>query len=179
MRRSLLVLTFLIALSPALHAQDRSAGASYTFLFLTYPDQIPHGFGGWLTWKFVDVGVNLFPDDHPIIGRQTQVQAGVRGGVRNRVVGVFGRARPGIIHFSERFFQPEIGCILIFPPLESCLIDATNLTLDLGGTIELYPSARSIIRIDIGDTLLRFARGQLDAVWKHNLQVAGGGGVRF
>jgi hypothetical protein len=178
-RRSLLVLTFLIALSSALHAQDSSAGASYTLLSLTYPDQIPSGFGGWLTWKFVDVGVNLFPEDHPIIGRQTQLLAGVRGGLRSDRVGLFARVRPGLVHFSERFFQPEIACILIFPPPESCLIDATNFAVDLGGTVEIYPTPRSIIRVDAGDTMIRFGRTQLDPVWKHNFQFAAGGGVRF
>ena len=178
-RRPLLVFAFLIALSPALHAQNGSAGVTYTLLSLTYPDQMPNGFGGWLTWKFVDVGVNVFPEDHPIIGRQTQLLAGVRGGFRTERVGAFARVRPGLIHFSERFFQPEIPCILIFPPPESCLVDATNLALDLGGTVEVYPTPRSVIRIDAGDTLIRFDRTQLDPAWKHNLQFSAGGGLRF
>ncbi len=187
MRRASVVLAFIYLCSPALHAQNASAGASYTLLSLTYPDQIPNGIGGWVTWDVADsgptvgadVGINVFPENHPIIGRQTQALAGVRGGIRVGRVGTFARMRPGLVHFSERFFAPDVVCILIFPPPESCLIEATNAALDLGGTIEVYPTARSVVRIDVGDTLIRFARGQQDAIWKHNFQLSAGAGVRF
>lgn len=187
MRRAFLVLAVLLFLAPALHAQQATVGGSYTLLSLTYPDQIPNGLGGWFSWDLapegltigLDAGVNFFPEDHPIIGRQTEALAGVRGGVRTGRLGAFGRVRPGVIHFSERFFAPEVVCILIFPPPESCLIDSTNVALDLGGTLELYPTPRSVVRIDFGDTLIRFARTQQDPNWKHNLQFAAGAGLRF
>lgn len=162
-----------------LHAQDTTAGGSYTVLSLTYPDQIPNGFGGWLTWRFVDIGLNLFPEDHPIIGRQTQLLAGARGGLRRGGVGAYGRIRPGLIHFSRRFLAPDIGCVAIFPTPESCLIPATNFALDVGGTVEFSPSPRAVIRIDIGDTIIRFERAELDAAWRHNFQLSAGAGVRF
>ena len=187
MRRASVVFAVLLALSPALHAQHASAGASYTLLSLTYPDQIPNGFGGWFTWDVsatgltvgADVGVSFFPEDHPIIGRQTQVVAGVRSGVRTDRFGAFARARPGVIHFSERFFAPDTVCILIFPTPESCLTQSTNVAVDVGGTVELYPTRRTVVRLDAGDTLIRFSRVQRDAVWKHNLQFAAGAGLRF
>ena len=186
-RRASVVFAILSLLSPALHAQNASAGASYTLLSLTYPDQIPDGIGGWFTWDLADagptigadVGINFFPENHPVIGRQTQALAGVRGGIRFGRVGAFARVRPGLLHFSERFFAPDIVCILIFPPPESCLIESTNAALDLGGIVEMYPTTRSVVRIDVGDTLIRFARSQQDAVWKHNLQLSAGAGVRF
>ena len=185
-RRLLVVLAALLLPSPVL-AQNTSAGASYTLLSLTYPDQIPNGFGGWLTWDLsptpstigFDIGLNFFPEDHPIVGRQTELLAGIRGGARSDRFGVFGRARPGLIHFSQRFFAPDVVCILIFPPPQSCLIKSTNAAVDLGGTVEIYPTRRSVLRIDVGDTLIRFARPQRDAAWKHNLQIATGAGVRF
>lgn len=187
MRRSFPVVTLLLLLSPVLQAQSSSAGAAYTLLSLTYPDQIPNGFGGWLSWDFasrgptigLDLGASLFPEDHPVIGRQTALFAGVRGGMRADGYGAFARVRPGLLHFSERFFAPEVVCILIFPPPESCLIAATNLVVDLGGTVELYPTRRTLVRLDVGDTLIRFARTGQDAVWKHNLQFAAGAGLRF
>ena len=187
MRRAIVVVVLLGLLSSALHAQNASAGASYTLLSLTYPDQIPNGIGGWVTWDTsdtgptvgIDAGVNFFPEDHPIIGRQTQAMAGVRGGLRVGPLGAFARVRPGLVHFSERFFAPDVVCILIFPPPESCLIESTNATLDLGGTVEIYPSTRSVVRVDVGDTLIRFTRSQQDAVWKHNFQLSAGAGVRF
>ena len=187
MRRASVVFVFLVFLSPAVRAQNGSAGATYTLLSLTYPDQLPNGFGGWLTWDFkrtgliaaADLGVNFFPEDHPIIGRQTQLLGGVRGGVRAGGFAAYARVRPGFVHFGERFFFPETVCILIFPPPESCLVEATNLAFDLGGTIEVYPTPRSVLRFDIGDTMIRFSRDQQETVWKNNLQFAAGVGVRF
>jgi hypothetical protein len=187
-RRSFVVVAIVFVLSPlALQAQNASAGASYTLLSLTYPDQIPHGIGGWFSWDFADTGltigadaaINFFPEHHPIIGRQTQAMAGIRSGIRVGPVGAFMRVRPGLVHFSERFFAPDIACILIFPPPESCLIESTNAALDLGGTVEMYLTRRSVVRIDVGDTLIRFARSQRDAAWKHNFQLSAGAGVRF
>ena len=179
MRLSVFVLVLLSLFAAPVRAQEMTVGASYTLLSLTYPDQIPNGFGGWLTWRFVDLGVNFFPEDHPIIGRQTQLVAGVRGGVRTDRFGAFARVRPGMIHFSERFFAPDIVCVAIFPPPESCLIDSTNFTVDLGGTVELYPSPRTVVRVDVGDSVVRFARTGQDAAWRHNFQLAAGGGFRF
>ncbi len=51
------------------------------------------------------------------------------------------------------------GCITIFPPPLACF-DAggggrTDFALDLGGVVELYPSSRTILRFDAGDTILR------------------------
>ncbi len=175
-----LVLLMLVSLTAApVRAQDTTVGASYTLLSLSYPDQIRHGFGGWLTWRFVDVAVNVFPEDHPVIGRQTQLLAGVRGGLRTDRFGAFARVRPGLVHFSETFFAPEIACIAIFPTPETCLIDPTNVALGLGGTLEVYPTAGSLVRVDFGDTLIRFARSQQDPVWRHNFQFSAGGGFRF
>src|SRR5918992_5644647 len=107
--RRLLVLPVLISV-PAMPvgAQDRAFGASYTLLSLTYPDQIPNGLGGWFTWRVLDVGANLFPEDHPVIGRQAQLLAGARGGLRAGNFAAYARIRPGFVHFSGRFFAPEI-----------------------------------------------------------------------
>ena len=179
MRGPIVVLVLISLLAVPLRAQETTVGGAYTLLSLTYPDQIPNGFGGWLTWRLVDIGVNLFPEDHPIIGRQTQVLAGARGGFRLGSVAVYGRVRPGVIHFGRRFLAPEIGCVAVFPTPDACLIDATNLAVDLGGTAEFSPSPRAVIRIDAGDMLIRFNRTQLDPVWRHNFQLSAGAGVRF
>jgi hypothetical protein len=179
MRGPIVVLVLVSLLPVPLRAQETTLGVSYTLLSLTYPDQIPNGFGGWLTWRFIDVGINLFPEDHPLIGRQTQVLAGARGGVRVGALAVFGRLRPGFIHFGRRFLAPELGCVAVFPTPEACLIDGTNLAADVGGTVEFSPSPRAVIRVDAGDTVIRFNRTELDAVWRHNFQFSAGVGMRF
>ena len=179
MRLSLVVLVVVSLSAAPVRAQGTTVGGSYTLLSLTYPDQIPAGLGGWLTWGFVDAGVNLLPEDHPIIGRQTQVLAGARAGIRPGGLGVFARVRPGIIHFSRRFLAPDIGCVAIFPTPDACLVKATNFALDLGGTVEFSPTSGTVIRVDVGDTLIRFGRSELDAAWRHNFQLSAGGGLRF
>jgi hypothetical protein len=179
MRFVLVVLGLACLLAAPVRAQDTALGASYTVLSLTYPDQIPNGFGGWLTWRFIDAGVNLFPEDQPIIGRQTQLFAGARAGFRVGGFGAYARFRPGLVHFGERFLAPDIGCVAIFPTPEACLIEATNVALDLGGTVEFLPTSRTVVRIDAGDTLIRFNRTELDPAWRHNFQFSAGAGVRF
>jgi hypothetical protein len=180
-----IVLLLFGSVNSVLSAQSAAVGASYTLLSLTYPDDIAHGFGGWISWDGaggligLDVGINGFPDDHPTVGRQTQLLAGVRSGIRTGKVGVFGRLRPGIVHFSRRFIAPDIGCIAIFPTPEACLAKSNNFALDLGGTVEFYPSSASLVRIDLGDTLIRFERTALDPSWKNNFQFAAGAGLRF
>jgi hypothetical protein len=175
-----------ISFSPQLSAaQSAAIGGSYTLLSLAYPDEMPSGLGAWLSWDLVgsavglDVAANIFPDDHPVIGRQTEFLAGVRSGVRIGQVGLFGRVRPGLVHFSERFLSPDIACIAIFPTPEACLTENTNFALDLGGIVELYPTQSTVVRIDVGDTVIRFDRSALDPAWKHNFQFSAGGGVRF
>jgi hypothetical protein len=178
--RSFFVAIVLACLPAApLRAQSTAIGASYSLLSLTYPDQIPNGFGGWVTWRFVDVAAHLFPEDHPIIGRQTQLLAGGRAGLQRGGFGAYARVRPGLIHFSERFLAPDIGCVAVFPTPEACLIDRTNFALDFGGTVELLPTPRTVVRVDVGDTLIRFNRTELDPVWRHNFQLSAGAGVRF
>jgi hypothetical protein len=173
------VFVLVSSLTTPVYAQDAAVGASYTVLSLTYPDQIPNGFGGWFTWRFVDVALNVFAEDHPIIGRQTQLLAGARGGLRLGGFGAYARIRPGLIHFSRRFLAPDLGCVAIFPTPEACLIEATNFALDLGGTLEFSPSPRSVIRVDAGDTVIRFNQTGLDPAWRHNFQLSGGAGIRF
>jgi hypothetical protein len=180
-----IVFVFAPSLNPGLSAQSAAVGASYTFLSLTYPDQIPSGFGAWFSRDLagsalgVDVGMNFFPEDHPIIGRQTEFLAGLRSGIRTGKIGVFGRLRPGVVHYSERFIAPDIACIAIFPTPEACLIESTNFALDLGGSVEFYPARAALVRIDVGDTVIRFDRSGLDPAWKNNFQLAAGAGLRF
>jgi hypothetical protein len=67
----------------------------------------------------------------------------------------------------------------------------------VGGVFEIYPSRRTLIRFDVGDTIIRFDRRNVAAVdpalpptarmvtftvseeTKHNLQASAGFGFRF
>jgi hypothetical protein len=189
-RRLLLIVVGVVLFSASLvHAQESSAGVSYTVLSLDYPeDENPAGFGVWFTRDVtsgpgptigLDLGLNFFPEDDPIIGRQTQLFGGIRGGLRYEWFGIYGRLRPGVMHFSRQFLAPDTVCILIFPPPDACLTRENNLAFDLGGTFELYPFERALVRVDLGDTAIRYRRIDRDSIWRRNLQFSAGAGVRF
>lgn len=191
MRSVVLVLALVLLLSPAARSQELQAGGSYTVLSLSYPDQIPQGFGGWVSWDFVDASadpslvvgldgaLNFFPEDHPIIGRQVQLVAGLRGGLRTDRIRALGRVRPGLVRFTERFIEPDTVCIAIFPTPEACLAEERNFAVDVGVTLEWLATRRTVLRIDLGDTLIRFNREARDAAWSNNLQFSAGAGWRF
>ena len=48
-------------------------------------------------------------------------------------------------------------CIAVFPPPIGCFqpVASTNFAIDLGGVFEFYPTKRTIIRFDAGDTIVR------------------------
>jgi hypothetical protein len=106
---------------------------------------------------------------------------GPRIGWRSSRLGLFGKARTGVARVSE---GQQVGvCIQIFPQPPSCYALQTRLAFDLGGVFEIYPSARTSVRVDIGDLLTRltqesyrFARSGDDA---HDLLVTAGFAWRF
>ncbi len=162
------------------------------------------GFGGRIGYKItenvtLEAEGNFFPRDRPFErGRKSQGLFGVKAGKRFENVGVFGKARPGFITFSKGDFKPkpDSGCIAIVPPPVGCFdaTSATEFAIDLGGVFEIYPSQRTIIRFDAGDTVIRF--GERNVVvpsntfpggvvvrapgeTRHNFQGSVGIGVRF
>ena len=114
---------------------------------------------------------------------------GVKAGVRSGKIGVFAKARPGFA---------------VFYPVNDCLSGATNVSqcaeiqkkefaMDFGGVLEGYLSNRILIRLDAGDTYLRFGSTNMlyagsgvpwinypyPANHRHRLHINLGIGVRF
>lgn len=90
--------------------------------------------------------------------------AGVKAGKRFEKWGVFAKARPGVISFSQGTFD-------IIPPVNSPLIPLqfefgrlTTFAMDVGGVVEFYPSKRIVTRFDFGDTIVHFKRRNMDTV---------------
>ena len=166
------------------------------------------GFGGRIGYNFnrhiaAEAEVNLFPDDDVAGGgRKLQGLFGVKAGRRFERFGVFGKARPGFIHAEAGNLRPRGGCIAIFPSPIGCFEtdSSTDFTADVGGVFEFYPSSRTIIRFDAGDTILRYGDrfvavavnpppGTLGPIrfgvirapeeTSHNLQLSVGFGFRF
>lgn len=96
-------------------------------------------------------------------GRMTQAVAGVKIGKRFKNWGVFGKARPGVVSYSEGVsdtisipFQPFLF------GLERRRV--TSFAADVGGVVEFYPSPRIVTRFDVGDTIIYFKRRTQSAV---------------
>jgi hypothetical protein len=157
------------------------------------------GFGGRLSYNIteqvaVEGELNYFPaDDDDFVegGNKIQGLAGVKAGVRKEGHGLFVKIRPGFVRFSSLLDCPQAP-----PPLGGCTTPSKVYpALDLGGVIEFYPSARSVVRFDVGDTLVftkdRFLVKPADATGsrlttlvlpgelKHNPQISVGIGFRF
>lgn len=160
------------------------------------------GFGGRLAYNVSDhvaleAEVNYFPRDYRLIttdftgGRVIQGLFGVKAGIRRGRFGLFGKARPG--------FQSSGRAVrAAFPngngpdPSNRFGLEffrATQLTADVGGVVEYYPSRRTILRVDVGDTITRYPDIQFirfpegvpgtEDVYMHNAQVSVGFGFRF
>jgi hypothetical protein len=123
-----------------------------------------------LRWLAVDAEFSFFPRDRAEFGfgddtapiapgfteynrRRITVLAGPKAGVRLERLGVFAKARPGF----TRLFDGGVGCsgeicalILLARP-----VYRTEFAMDLGGVVEVYPSSGSLLRFDVGTTVVR------------------------
>ena len=97
-------------------------------------------------------------------GRVTEVLGGVKVGKRFEKWGIFAKARPGVVSFSEGEFNivlapPTAGA----PPGFQGEVNRINsFAFDLGGVVEFYPSRRIVTRFDAGDTILHFGPRNLN-----------------
>jgi hypothetical protein len=137
-------------------------------------------------------------------GRSLEGLFGLKAGKRFKKVGVFGKARPGFLYATKGDLQgnPRALCPAVFPPPVGCFetTSKNSFAFDLGGVVELYPTKRTIIRFDVGDTIIRLDQRNVSAVLNpqpgslqasrlvvisvpaettHNLQVNAGIGFRF
>jgi hypothetical protein len=141
------------------------------------------GFGGRIGYNLtsnleVEAEMNFFPGADSFTvpegfkgGNKIEGLFGVKAGKRFEKVGVFGKARPGFLHTSKGDIRPRkdvlcIAAITIFPPPVGCFetISKSNFALDLGGVVEVYPTKRTIIRFDAGDTMVFLGERNVPAV---------------
>ena len=177
-----------------------TAGAAFA---ITESPETNYGFGGRFGYQLskyftLEAEGNFFPRDRDLDGgRKVQALFGVKAGKRFEKFGVFAKARPGIIRYERGDYVFGSGvCLAVFPPPLGCFrpVARTNFAFDLGGVIELYPSKRTIIRFDAGDTIVHLPTRNTAAFQtngsflvvvssppetKHNLQAGVGVGFRF
>jgi len=169
---SLCLLFLAVALSTSSPAQSYSrleVGAQGASLLLSDPisgTQEKGGFGTRLTYNFssilsLDAEGDFFPSNSPAGpqrgGRAFGALAGPKAGWRFKKVGLFVKARPGLINFSN-VLKITTGVLPNGIPfyIESAGGHRTHLALDLGGALEINTSQRTLIRIDAGEMLVRY-----------------------
>jgi len=213
MRNSLVGLTFtsvcVLMLSIGVKAQvDKrkfEVGGVFTSITLTdfkdrslpgiaTGDATVQGVGGRLAYNLnenfaIDGEASIFPESHlgnDEFAQKAQGFVGLKAGVRNRWVGVFGKARPGVMWFGE--FTSPGGCTSTSFGTSCGVSHEKDFAMDLGGVVEFYPAERAIIRVDIGDTIIRYPERTLGGFSnptvlksqvKNNFQVSFGFGWRF
>ena len=146
------ILTCLFA-PTATRAQSRSdaneykaeVGMFYTGIHLKGFGETINGLGGRFGYNInkylaVDAEASFMPETHlgnNQLGQKVQGFIGVKAGMRSRYVGVFAKARPGVMFIGEvtsGFNCSGTGFATICRPSHN------NFALDAGGAIELYPS---------------------------------------
>lgn len=154
------------------------------------------GVGGRIAYNFtdniaLDAEANFFPEaafDNQESGQKTQAFVGIKAGARNKYAGVFAKARPGVMWFGE--LSTPTNCSVFTSATFACAKPGQkDFAMDVGGIVEFYPSKRSIIRVDAGDTIVRFREEaatlginntvRIPGDTTHNLQVSIGFSYRF
>jgi len=118
------------------------------------------GLGGRLVYRAfsmldLETEINFLPGNSATSGNHLQGFFGVKAGPRWKRGGIFLKARPGFIHFSRDPFgvgKPGSG----FFSTERAA--STEPDIDLGGVIEYYTARGLILRFDLGDSVIHYAR---------------------
>jgi hypothetical protein len=108
---------------------------------------------------------------------------GARVGKRNKRFGVFGKARTGVTHFYS------LVNTIAPPTVFGFQQGFSRFSVDVGGVFEYYPHRNVAVRVDAGDTMIRFKQGDfffrhfepvfVQRKLSHNLQINVGVAFRF
>jgi hypothetical protein len=188
-------------------------GQYYQLRFAEFPAFFSHyrptpAAGGRVTYNLtnrlaVEAEANFFPykvagENLVSGGRPFQAQFGVKAGKRFRRFGLFVKARPGFVSFSEGLTVRRGERRLASDGREFFDVDffaerKTHLSFDVGGVVEVYASRRLFARFDAGDTIIRYGSHrdvdfsadvpdptfQVGPQTRHHLQFGAGVGVRL
>jgi len=118
------------------------------------------GLGGRLVyrafpWLDLETEINFLPGNSATSGNHLQGFFGVKTGKRWTKGGIFLKARPGFIHFRRDPFGVQKPRTSIF---SSERATSTEPDIDLGGVVEYYTARGFILRFDLGDSVIHYAR---------------------
>jgi hypothetical protein len=145
---------------------------------------------------FPERGTGLFDQIHAVpAGKVFQGQFGVKAGKSFKRFGLFGKARPGFVSFTEVSQLVSKRTITFmnqqFTIGEFRVGKEAYFSMDVGGVVEFYPTRRTVIRMDAGDTIIRYGTFRVQGFslsgailerppeTKHNFQFSAGFGFRF
>ncbi|MGI8656927.1 MAG: outer membrane beta-barrel protein [Pyrinomonadaceae bacterium] len=136
------------------------------------------GFGGRFTYNITDylaieAETNFFPEKSrfnvPAENQGNAVEGlfGVKAGKRFSKFGIYGKARPGFISFSQG--KQEIIPPVNTPANQFLFFDVrrsrlTNFAMDVGGVLEFYPSRHIVTRFEAGDTIIRYRERTINGI---------------
>lgn len=110
---------------------------------------------------------------------------GAKIGHRGSRYGIFGKVRPGFTRLNDQ----GVGCVgvdcarILAVSLLAAPRYQTEFALDVGGGVEFFPSRRTVVRFEFGDTMIRH-RSFAPPCWQgtctsHNFTTRVGAGMRF
>ena len=89
-------------------------------------------------------------------GRMMQAVGGVKAGKRFNSWGIFAKARPGVVSYTEGAINPVLTSPAVQFPIMLERKRVTSFAADIGGVVEFYPTSRIVTRFDAGDTIIHF-----------------------
>jgi hypothetical protein len=151
---------------------------------------------GTSTFIFSVTGGPSFPITRTITqtftsSRRIEGLFGPKIGWRWRRFGVFGKAKAGFFQYDQDTrLSSTLNPPVVPDTFNSRQRNSAGFARDLGCVVEFYPSRRIVLRVDIGDTLIRFGARDLNfdgsvsgpsfgERTKHYLQINTGIGFRF
>ena len=183
------IVFFLICATSA-QAQEKNpkyeVGVHYAALYVTEKSDKDSGVGLRFTYNLNDYlgleaeGTSFQQTREGGGNNETQGLFGVRAGKRNERFGIFAKVRPGVTRFY-----------LLGTPGQTVFEQGHNrFAVDVGGIFEYYPTRHTALRVDVGDTMVRFKTGdffyqRLDEPMfvqrklSHNFQLNVGFALRF
>lgn len=169
------------------------AGVVFTAIGAEQLDESSKGLGVRFAYNLnehfaLDAEGSLFP--RRTLGNNQTAQnvqgfVGIKAGARSKYVGLFAKARPGAMVIGNSVSGFDCSSRGSF---SVCRPERSHLALDAGVVAEFYPSSRTIVRVDLGDTIVRFRTAGRNVFQgtevssssvSHNFQASIGFGYRF
>jgi hypothetical protein len=161
---SIALIALTLCVPSAAQAQRLEAGAFITRAFLEEIGSSDHragtstlGLGGRVAWHALPIldleGELVVHPNAGVQGYKLEGLVGAKTGWRTRRFGAFIKVRPGFLYFSKDPF----GVGRPGAPLGRIeWAQSLDPALDVGAVLEYYTPGGTIVRVDLGDTIVRY-----------------------